>query len=282
MKKTYHRAKRRLKQIFIYVVTCIILIGVLFPLYWIIISSVKSDSQLFVCPPRILPSSLTIEQFVRLIKETLFLIYFKNSVILSLSTTLVVIIIGTLGAYSVTRFKYRGRELFTRVILLCYMYPPILLVIPLFIVMRELHLINTHIGLFLVYIAINLPFALWLLRAFFVGIPLSLDESALIDGANRMSVFIHIILPLAMPGIIATAIFTFINVWNEYVFALVMLSSTHLKTLPVGVAALVGKTSVNWGMLMAAAVLISVPLLIFFSFLQKQLLHGIFSGAVKG
>jgi len=281
-KRTSGRAKRIRKEILLYIASGIILIVVLFPFYWIVVSAVKPDTELFTSPPQILPRSLTIEQFVRLFNDTAFLTYYRNSVILVTSATLLVIVIATLGAYSVTRFKYPGRELFNRVILLCYMYPPILLAIPLFRIARGLGLINTHIGLLLVYIATSLPFTLWLLRAFFVGIPLSLDESALIDGAGEVRVFIHIVLPLAIPGIVAAAIFTFINVWNEYIFALVLLSSDHLKTLPVGVGSLSTKTAIHWGMLMAAAVLISVPILIFFSFLQRKLLHGITAGAIKG
>jgi ABC-type glycerol-3-phosphate transport system permease component len=166
--------------------------------------------------------------------------------------------------------------------LFTYMFAPIMIVIPLYIIMKKVGIVNTHLGLILSYTSFSLPFSLWLLRAFFLSIPLELEEAAMTDGASRTKAVIYVIIPMALPGIIATSIFTFILAWNDYIFTRILISSDELKTLPVGVQDLFNSTVIDWGMIMASGVMIIIPALIFFITVQRYLIKGWGTAAVKG
>jgi ABC-type glycerol-3-phosphate transport system permease component len=180
-----------------------------------------------------------------------------------------------------TRFRFRGRETIAGLILFTYMFAPIMIIIPFYVAMRFLALTNTHLGLILAYTAFCLPFSLWLLRTFFQSIPLEIEEAARIDG-SRLQAVIYVVLPLALPGVIATGTFTFILAWNDYIFARVLLSADEMKTLPVGIADLYNASVVDWGMIMAAGLLVIAPVAAVFVFIQKFLAVGWGSGGVKG
>ena len=172
---------------------------------------------------------------------------------------LLTLTVSSLGAYGLTRYRFRGRESVAGLILLTYMFAPIMIIIPFYILVKQLGIVNTHLALVLSYTTFCLPFCLWVLRAFFQSIPLELEEAALVDGAGRGRAVWYVVLPLALPGLIAAAIFTFILAWNDFLFALVLITSEELKTLPVGVNDLFNATIVDWGMIMAAGVMITVP-----------------------
>lgn len=278
MNLTFHKA---MKRILLYAVIALAVSTICFPLFWMLVSSLKPADELFSSPPIIFPRHFTAANFIELL-ETDFPIFFKNSFIVATGTTVLVIILGTFGGYSITRFRYRGREAISRSILLLYMFPSILLVIPIVIMMVKLHLTNSYFGLILANTTFALPYALWLLRAFFETIPIELEQSAMIDGASRLRAFITVSLPVAIPGIIATAIFTYLLAWNDYLFALVINPGREWKTLPVGVGTFQEVTAVNWGLMMAAGVGITIPVLILFIFVQKWLVVGFGAGAVKG
>jgi multiple sugar transport system permease protein len=180
----------------------------IFPFFWMISTSFKPLKEIFVFPPYLLPKQFTLANFSRLFEQTRFMVYFKNSVFVSTSAVLLTMMFATAGAYSLTRFKFYGREKIASLILFTYMFAPIMIVIPFYVLIRRIGLANTHTALILAYTAFCLPFSLWLLRAFFQGIPLSLEEAALTDGAGRIRAVIYVILPLALPGMIATGIFT--------------------------------------------------------------------------
>jgi ABC-type glycerol-3-phosphate transport system permease component len=167
-------------------------------------------------------------------------------------------------------------------VLFTYMFAPIMIIIPFYIVMRTFGLANTHIALVLAYCAFSLPFALWMLRTFFQSIPIDLEEAAMTDGASRFRAVIHVVIPMALPGIIATGILTFILAWNDYIFARILISSDNLKTLPVGIADLYNASVIDWGMIMASGLLVIIPVVIVFSYVQKFLVAGWGSGGVKG
>ncbi len=190
--------------------------------------------------------------------------------------------IATAGAYSLTRFKFYGREKIASLILFTYMFAPIMIVIPFYVLIKKIGIANTHLALIMAYTAFCLPFSLWLLRAFFQSIPMVLEEAALTDGAGRIRAVIHVIFPLALPGIIATGIFTFILAWNDYIFVRILITSDELKTLSVGIADLYNATVIDWGMIMAGGMLITIPVLIFFIFIQRYLIAGWGAGAMKG
>jgi ABC-type glycerol-3-phosphate transport system permease component len=253
-----------------------------FPLAWMLSTALKPSGEIFATPPALVPARPTFGNFTRLMTETNFLVFFHNSVAVSLATVLLTLVVSALGAYALTRYTFAGREQVARLILLTYMFAPIMIIIPFYILVKQLGLANTRLALVLSYTTFCLPFCLWLLRAFFQSIPLELEEAALVDGANRGKAVWYVVLPLALPGLIAAAIFTFILAWNDFLFALVLITSDELKTLPVGVNDLFNATIVDWGMIMAAGVMITVPTVLFFVAIQRYLVQGWGAGGVKG
>ena len=260
-----------------------VILVIALPLVWMIITSIKPQSELFLIPPAFFPEEVTFEHYRRLLTETPFLTYLRNSVILAGGTTTVVIIVATLGAHSLVRFSYPGRETLAGAVLFTYLLPSVVLVIPLYFLMAALGLVNSLLSLVIAYTTFALPYALWLLRSFMSAIPADLEAAAMVDGASRFRAFIDVILPQAAPGIISTALFTAILAWNEYLFALVLINSDATRPLTTGVMnMLVTSFNIEWSLLMAASVMMSVPLLVVFVFLQKYLTRGFGAGAVKG
>jgi len=253
-----------------------------FPFLWMLSTSLKQSSEVFASPPTLVPRHLTLGNFARLLTETNFATYFGNSLTVSFATVVLTLGVSAVGAYGLTRFRFPGRETIAALILLTYMFAPIMVIIPFYILVKQLGLVNTHLALVLSYTTFCLPFCLWLLRAFFQSVPLELEEAALVDGAHRGRAVWHVVLPLALPGIIAAGIFTFILAWNDFLFALVLISSDELKTLPVGVNDLFNATIVDWGMIMAAGVMITLPTVGFFAGVQRYLIRGWGSGGLKG
>ncbi|MBT8368246.1 MAG: carbohydrate ABC transporter permease [Deltaproteobacteria bacterium] len=267
---------------FIYGCATVLAVATAFPFFWMVSTSFKPLQEIFVFPPNFFPADFTLNNFERLFEQTRFLTYFKNSVFVSFTTVLLTMTIGSAGAYSLTRFKFYGREKIAGLILFTYMFAPIMIVIPFYVLIKKIGLANTHAALIMAYTAFCLPFSLWLLRAFFQSIPLALEKAALIDGASRLEAVIYVILPLALPGIIATGIFTFILAWNDYIFVRILITSDELKTLSVGIADLYNATVIDWGMIMSGSMLITVPVLVFFVFVQRYLIAGWGAGAMKG
>lgn len=260
-----------------------LVLAVAFPLFWMVVTSLKPQFELFRRPPTLLPEQSTLEHYGRLLTETPFLTYFRNSIILSSATTLVVIAIATLGAYSLVRFRYRGRETLAALVLFTYLLPSVVLIIPLYLLMVSLGLANSLFSLALAYTTFALPYGLWLLRSFMAGIPEDLESAALVDGASRMGAFRDVILPQLLPGIISTALFTFILSWNEYLYALVLVNSDAARPLTTGVMSmLITAFNIEWSLLMAASVMMSLPLIVIFAFLQSYLTRGFGAGGVKG
>ncbi len=273
----------RTQTVVVNLVTWTIVLLVAFPLIWMVLTSLKPQSELFRIPPTFLPESITFEHYRRLLTETPFLTYFRNSMVLAVSTTVLVIIVATLGAYSLVRFRYRGRETLATLVLFTYLLPSVVLIIPLYLMMVSLGLANTIASLVIAYTTFALPYALWLLRSFMAGIPEDLESAALVDGASRIGAFVDVILPQALPGIVSTALFTFILSWNEYLYALVLVNSDSVRPLTTGVMnMLITSFNIEWSLLMAASVMMSVPLIVIFAFLQSFLTRGFGAGAVKG
>jgi len=245
-------------------------------------TSLKPSAEIFATPPRLVPAHPTLENFGRLFGETSFVTFFRNSALVSLATVALTLSVSALGAYGLTRFTFAGREKVAGLILTTYMFAPVMIIIPFYILVKQLGIVNTRLALVLSYTTFCLPFCLWLLRAFFESIPLELEEAAMVDGAGRARAVWHVVLPLALPGLIAAAIFTFILAYNDFLFALVLITSEELKTLPVGVNDLFNATIVDWGMIMAAGVMITLPAVLFFAGVQRYLVQGWGAGGVKG
>lgn len=253
-----------------------------FPFAWMISTAFKDSREIFATPPTLIPHTFTLENLQRLFTETRALTYLRNSAMVSLSTVALTIAVATPAAYSLTRFRFPGREQIAATVLFTYMFAPIMIIVPFYVMMRFLGLTNTHFGLVLAYTAFCLPFGLWMLRTFFQSIPVDIEQAAMIDGANRFQTVVYVVLPLALPGVVATSIFTFILTWNDYIFARILISADELKTLPVGIADLYNASVVDWGMIMAAGLLVLTPVLGVFFVIQKYMVAGLGAGALKG
>jgi multiple sugar transport system permease protein len=256
------------------------------PMVWMLSTSLKGQFAALSQPPEWIPSHPTLEQYQTLLSPTgtvgpVFLRYFLNSMIVSASTTVLGVLIAIPAAYAFSRFQFPGRDVLFFAVLVRNMFPVVVFLIPLFILMRALHLINTHWSLILTYMTFGLPLSIWLLKGFYDNIPEELERAARIDGASRFKAFWLIIMPLSSPGIIATAIYAFIGAWNEYVYALTFLNSENLLTLPVGLQHFFTEFATNWPGLMAAAFIMSVPVVVMFMLLQKQFVRALTEGAVK-
>lgn len=257
------------KAVVVFFVLCAIGFA-LFPLLWALISSLKPETELIQA--QLIIKHITLEHYNDLFALTDFAQFFRNSIIVGIIATLLCTIVATFAAYSFTRFKYRWS--IERLSLVVYIIPPVLLVIPIFLIFQRLHLNNSYIGLAISHSTFMLPFATLLLVAYFRGIPVDLDEAALIDGANRIKVITNIILPLALPGMVATGIIVFAFSWNDYLYAFTLISVPEFRTIPLGIAQFSQSQYMEWGMLMAAAVVTTLPMLLFFLFIQRKLLAG--------
>ena len=265
------------------VVAWTIVLAVVFPLIWMIVTSVKPQAE----PLQHSAYSGARDHHLRTLlaaadRDPLppVLPQFDDPVG---DDDLVVVSLGTLGAYSLVRFKYRGRETLATLVLFTYLMPSVVLIIPLYLMMVKLGLANTLASLVIAYTTFALPYALWLLRSFMSGIPEDLESAALVDGAGRMGAFFDVILPQALPGVVSTALFTFILCWNEYLFALVLVNSDSVRPLTAGTMnMLITAFNIDWSLLMAASVMMSLPLIVIFTFLQGTLTKGFGTGAVKG
>lgn len=254
------------------------------PLIWMILSALKPDAETSGYPPTFFPVHPTLSNFSTLFKISPFGTFYVNSLIAAGTAAVLTIVVASLAAYAITRFPYRIFELLAGLGLIAYMLPSILVVVPIVQIAQRAHATDSIPAIAVLYTAYFTPFGLWLLRSYFAGIPIELEEAAMVDGATRFVAFVRVVLPQALPGIIATGIFTFSVAWNEYLYASVLLYSPQHQTLSAGLAVfLIGQLdSYSWGVLMAGGTLMTVPVIILFIFLQKQLVAGWGGGAVKG
>lgn len=277
------RFQKWLRRLILYMLLVLAVAWAVLPLVWVFLSSIKPDTETYSFEQSIFPRQPTLQNYITLFRVTRFGTWMKNSTILATATTLAVVGLSAMAAYAMSRFRIRGFNLFGRLTLLAYMMPPIILVVPIFFLLFKLGLTNSHLGLVLVYTGTRLPFGLWLLRSYFQGIPLELEEAALVDGATRFQAFRKVVLPQALPGMISTSIFTFSVTWHEFLFASILLFSATKQTLSAGVATFLSEDWIySWGVLMAAGVMVSLPLVIFYIFLQRYLIAGWGGGGLKG
>ncbi|WP_231187907.1 carbohydrate ABC transporter permease [Haladaptatus sp. DYF46] len=256
---------------------------VLFPIIWMVVTSVNVTTVEELTQIGITGwlSGVSLNNYMTMLNQTTFLTWFINSAIVSLASTLISIVVCIFGAYSIGRLRFRGRKLVATFLLITQMFPYVVIVIPLFLVFRDLGLFNTLTGLVIAYIAFTLPFTTWMLRGFYENLPAQLEEAAMVDGSTRIGAVISVILPLSAPAIATTFIFGWILAWNEFLFALVLINDPTKKTLPPGIGSWIGQNTVNWGLIMAGSTAVSLPLLLLFVFLQRYLVEGLAEGAVK-
>ncbi|MDV4152111.1 carbohydrate ABC transporter permease [Clostridium sp. AL.422] len=259
----------------------ILTIIAVFPLLWIILSSVKTTGELTSNPTGFLPKNFTVQNFIHVIKDLGFAVNIKNSLLIAFITTLIAITISAMAAYGIVRFFPKFGSLMSKLLVTTYMFPPILLAIPYSLVMAKAGLTNTMTGLIIVYLSFSVPYAVWMLVGFFKTVPIGIEEAARIDGADKLQTFVRIVLPLVMPGIVATAIYTFINAWNEFLYALILINSTDIMTVSVALRSLQGAEILSWGDMMAASTIVVIPSIIFFMIIQRKIAGGMTEGSVK-
>ncbi|WP_019998284.1 carbohydrate ABC transporter permease [Aureimonas ureilytica] len=254
----------------------------LFPLFWLVKVSVTPNDLMYSEGVRLWPSRTSFEHFRFVLENSNFPLFFRNSLIVSLSTAAIVTLIAAFGGYAFSRFEFRGKLWMTGLLLVTQMFPLVMLIAPIFKMLSPLGLTNSLTGLIVVYTAFNVPFAIFLMQSFFDGIPKDLEEAAQIDGASRFQAFREIIVPLTLPGMAATLGFVFTAAWSELLFALMLVSKVDASTFPVGLLSFVSKFGVDFGQMMAAGVLALIPAVLFFLLIQRFLVQGLTAGAVKG
>jgi multiple sugar transport system permease protein len=265
-----------------YAVLVTLLVLVVFPFYWMIVTSFKSETQMRSLVSMFWPSPFALENYAQLLRKTEFVSWYGNSIIVSVSSTLLATAVGTLGAYALARLKFRGRGFMASATLITYLVPPSILFIPLYAQIKNLGLANSLAGLIAAYPSFTVPFVTWLLMGYFESIPEELEEAAMIDGATRFGAFRRIVLPLAAPGLLAASLYAFTQAWNEFLYALVFITDARLRTLPVGLASFITGDVYGWGYLMAGAVLTTLPVIAAYIYLQKYMVEGLTAGSVKG
>ncbi len=253
------------------------------PLFWMVLSSLKPDSENSAYPPTLIPQTWTLQEYVDLFRVSAFGTYLQNSIILAVSATAVTLVLATLASYSLTRVRLPILKPIGELALLAYLIPPILLLVPIARLIAAAGLANSRTALVIIYTANMLPFGLWVLRAHFQGIAQDLEDAAMIDGCTRFGAFARVVVPQAVPGIIAAGVFTFNASWSEYLYASTLLNSPEKLTLSPGLALLMDQTGVySWGVLMAGSVIMVVPVIALFAIAQRELVGGRGEGAIKG
>ncbi|MGH7910550.1 MAG: ABC transporter permease subunit [Candidatus Dormibacteraceae bacterium] len=260
----------------------VLLLFTLGPMYWIVITAFKSNLQQQIRTSLLWPDPWTLDQFVALIQQNPFFVWYRNTLIVAGAATLLGVALSALLGYGLARLNFRGGQALTGGVLLTYVMPSALLFIPLYQILSVLHLINSLWALIVSYPTFTIPFASWLLMGFFRNIPKELEEAALVDGASRLQTFWRIVLPLARPALLAVALFTLTNAWNEFLFAYVYITDNNLMTLPVGMQSMIVGDILPWGELMAASLLVTIPIVIIYSYTQRYLVEGLSVGGVKG
>lgn len=276
-KKQGERVRLSISYIFIWIMVFLAVM----PFIYVILTALKSSEQIYD-PDQIIPTYITLENFRQVLFQSNFVRYFMNSIFITVVTTVICMVLSVMAAYGLTRYYIIGSEKLKMAVLMTRMFPGILLCIPFYIIMKQILLIDSYVGLIMMYCSFTLPFAIWNTCAFFNTIPWELEEAAMIDGCGRLRSFFAVIVHVAKPGLFVTALFCFMSSWDEYMYASIFINTTLKKTIQVGMQDFVGQYSVDWGLLMSAVVISLIPLLLFFALVQKNLVDGLSSGAVKG
>jgi len=267
--------------LFFYIPLILLIAFAIFPYLWTFLTSIKPERELYTSVLRYLPAEPTLENYVTLFSKSNFFKNMWNSLLVAGVTSIISLFVSVLAAYAFARFNFRGKTFFLGSFLLINMFPPVLLLTPLFTIMRKLGLLYTPFSLMIAYSTFTIPFSVWLLTGYIRDLPVSLEEAAMVDGCSRLEAFIRITLPLTIPGIVATGIYIFITAWNEFIFAL-MFTNEATRTLPVALQTFIGQFEIQWGLLTAGGVVTTIPVVVLFMLIQKKLVEGLTAGAVKG
>ena len=274
--------RRRLADVLIWLAGLAITLFAIFPIVWALLTSLKEEAAIITTQMQYIPQSITYQNYVDIWTRSNFPILLTNSAITTAMTVVICATLGTLASYAIARFQFRGRRELMLFYLVIRMFPAVMIIIPLFILMRNIGLLDSRLGLALAYTTFLLPVFIWMMKGFFDAVPLELEDAARIDGCSRIGAMIRVILPLVVGGLVATAVFVAIGAWNEFLFALMMTTSTGSRTWPVGLQLMVGEFQLPWGTLAAGGIVSIVPVLILFALVQRALVRGLTAGAVKG
>jgi len=278
------RSSGRRKQLVSFGVLLFLFLLLFLPLYWLLITSIKPNQAAFKVPPDLFPSEPTLESYISQLQDRAgFLTYFLNSVIASTFATLLSITVSVFAGYAFSRFRFPAKRAVLVFILASQMFPLVVLLVGIYILFRQLNLLDTYLGLILAFTSFSLPFSIWMMSGFFDTVPPELEQAAMVDGATRLQALLRVILPLVGPGVIAVGLYSFLNAWNNLLFALSLTSSQNMRTIPPGfLLTYVGEFQYQWADAMAGSVMVSLPMIVVFIFLQRYLIRGMTAGAVKG
>ena len=276
------KGKRVISAVLWWVAALLFLAFLTFPIGWMLSTSLKPTTEIFKMPPAWIPDAPTLEPYGELFAKGNFARYLFNSLLVALATTGISVLVSSMAGYAFARLPFRGKKAVLFGILTAQMIPGVLFLLPIFTLLRQLHLLDTYWALILANVTFALPFSIWMMYGFYRGIPRDLEEAAWVDGVGVGGTFFRVILPMALPGLASCAIFSFLTAWDEFVFALSLTTSDELRTLPVGLYNFIGQFGIEWNYLMAGAVLVTLPAMVFFALFQNYILRGFLSGAVKG
>lgn len=254
----------------------------IFPFVWMVSTSLKNKSEMFSAAPTLLPKQITFENYRAMWMDYNFAPYLRNSFFVAICTTAISLLVATFLAYGISRFRFRGKKVVFNLMILTQMFPLPLLIITIYIVFAGMNLIDSHLGLIIAYCTFAIPFATMMLKSYFDGLPLELEEAAAIDGCNPFGTIFRLVIPLSAPSIAAMGLFSFILAWQEFMMSLTLIRSPALRTLPVGITLMVGFRDIMWGPLMAGTAVVTLPVVALFIYFQKYLITGMTMGAVKG
>lgn len=276
------RKNSKLNGILKAVVLICFIITVVFPFYWLIITSLKNPADISLIPTEFWPHRFSFDFFVNVFTEHHFSTYLINSIVVAIGAMVISIVVAFPAAYAFARVKFKFKSFWRNFILIGNMFPIIAVVTPMFIIFRNMGLINTYMGLIIPSVIITLPMTIWTLEAFIKTLPYELEEAAMVDGCNRFQSVMKVIFPLTTPGIFTTAIIAFITAWNEFMFSLILVTKDQMRTVPVAISMFPGQYAVPWGDMAAASIVATVPIVIVVLLFQKKIVSGLTSGAVKG
>lgn len=277
----FTKNKKMDRMLTLYLPLTLMLSFTIFPIYWTINTAFKSEGDIMQRPLQYFPINPTTENFVMAWNNVGFAVFLKNSLLVGVSTVIVVLICSTLSGYALARYEFKGKRSFMVMLLCTQFIPRAMMIIPLFVIFKNLGLISNPLALIITYTAIEIPFTTILMSGFIASVPKELEEAAMIDGCTKLQSIRHVVFPLLLPGIVATAVFTFIYTWNEFLIALMLTNQQDKFTLPVGLSTMMGEFNVNYGALAAGSVIALIPAVVLFAYAQKHLVNGM-GGAVKG
>lgn len=275
------RYNKKIKQSLVILVSLVGAIYAGFPIFWMLISSFKPNTEIFSYPPKIFSSNDSLSSYLNILTDPAKVRFFLNSYLIGMTVTILTLLVSLLAAYSFSRFEFKGKKVINTIIISIQAIPPITLLIPYFGLIVALRLFNTYAALILTYVVTSLPYAILMMTGYFNTLPRELDEAALIDGASHTYMLWRILIPISLPGIISVSMYTFMQCWNEFLFALTLTKTIEKRTVPIGIQLLMGQHSYDWNEMMAMSILGCLPILVLFLFFQNFFIQGMTSGAVK-